>query len=156
MELLCLTLWQPWASAIALGFKTIETRPWGVGYRGPLGIHAGKSWDREAARLLPDAAVEHGALRRGALIAVADLADVYRCTNQADWDAEISRHQCPSDWFQAPKYFWDLRDIQEIEPVPLRGWQGLWTWSGEIKKKESSDAEAGHSRWDPEGRRNSG
>lgn len=37
-----LTLYQPWASLIALGVKTIETRSWATSYRGPLAIHAGK------------------------------------------------------------------------------------------------------------------
>ena len=35
-----LTLWQPWASLVALGVKTIETRGWRTDYRGPLLIHA--------------------------------------------------------------------------------------------------------------------
>lgn len=35
-----LTLWQPWASLIAVGAKTIETRSWSTTYRGPLAIHA--------------------------------------------------------------------------------------------------------------------
>jgi len=37
-----LTLHQPWASLIALGAKTIETRSWSTTYRGPLAIHAGR------------------------------------------------------------------------------------------------------------------
>lgn len=37
-----LTLWQPWASLIPLGAKTIETRSWSTSYRGPLAIHAAK------------------------------------------------------------------------------------------------------------------
>ncbi len=41
-----LTLHQPWASLIALGVKTIETRSWSTSYRGPLAIHAGKSVKR--------------------------------------------------------------------------------------------------------------
>lgn len=41
-----LTLHQPWASLIALGVKTIETRSWSTRYRGPLAIHASK---RESA-----------------------------------------------------------------------------------------------------------
>lgn len=36
-----LTLHQPWASLVALGVKTIETRSWATRYRGPLAIHAG-------------------------------------------------------------------------------------------------------------------
>lgn len=35
-----LTLHQPWASLVALGVKTIETRAWSTLYRGPLAIHA--------------------------------------------------------------------------------------------------------------------
>jgi hypothetical protein len=35
-----LTLWQPWASLVALGVKSIETRSWSTQYRGPLAIHA--------------------------------------------------------------------------------------------------------------------
>lgn len=35
-----LSLWQPWASLVALGVKTIETRSWSTEYRGPLAIHA--------------------------------------------------------------------------------------------------------------------
>lgn len=37
-----LTLTQPWASLVAIGAKTIETRSWGTAYRGPLAIHAGQ------------------------------------------------------------------------------------------------------------------
>ena len=36
-----LTIRQPWASLIALGVKTIETRSWPTRYRGPIAIHAG-------------------------------------------------------------------------------------------------------------------
>lgn len=35
-----LSLWQPWATLVALGVKTIETRSWSTHYRGPLAIHA--------------------------------------------------------------------------------------------------------------------
>jgi activating signal cointegrator 1 len=35
-----ITLWQPWASLVALGVKTIETRSWQTSHRGPLAIHA--------------------------------------------------------------------------------------------------------------------
>lgn len=38
----CLSLWQPWASAVVLGTKRIETRGWYTSYRGPLLIHAAK------------------------------------------------------------------------------------------------------------------
>jgi len=46
-----ISLWQPWASAVALGSKKIETRHWSTGYRGPLAIHAAK---RKVAREFSD------------------------------------------------------------------------------------------------------
>jgi hypothetical protein len=38
-----LSLHQPWASLVALGVKSIETRSWSTKYRGPLAIHAAKT-----------------------------------------------------------------------------------------------------------------
>jgi hypothetical protein len=38
-----ITLYQPWATLVAMGKKRIETRSWSTNYRGPLAIHAGKN-----------------------------------------------------------------------------------------------------------------
>lgn len=37
-----ITLYQPWASLVACGAKTFETRSWSTVHRGKLAIHAGK------------------------------------------------------------------------------------------------------------------
>ena len=37
-----LTLWEPWATLMAIGAKRIETRSWATRYRGPLAIHAAR------------------------------------------------------------------------------------------------------------------
>lgn len=37
-----ISLWQPWATFIAIGEKWLETRSWSTSYRGPLLIHAAK------------------------------------------------------------------------------------------------------------------
>ena len=37
-----ISLHQPWASAVAIGIKTHETRSWRTNYLGPLAIHAAK------------------------------------------------------------------------------------------------------------------
>lgn len=41
-----ITLHQPWASLIAAGVKTIETRSWSTPYRGIIAIHAGVTMPR--------------------------------------------------------------------------------------------------------------
>ncbi len=40
MSVRAITLWQPWASLVALGLKRFETRSWPTNYRGKLLIHA--------------------------------------------------------------------------------------------------------------------
>lgn len=56
-----LTIRQPWATLIARGAKTIETRSWSTKYRGPLAIHAGQSprtWrELDAPSLMADRVV---------------------------------------------------------------------------------------------------
>lgn len=87
-----LTIRQPWASLIALGIKTIETRSWQTRYRGPIAIHAGagspagkpwRGWTREAA-WCPDLWRAAGfdpegpapGVPLGAIVATATLIDV--------------------------------------------------------------------------------
>lgn len=41
-----LSLWQPWATAIVIDAKRVETRGWSTNYRGPLLIHASKRWNQ--------------------------------------------------------------------------------------------------------------
>jgi len=85
-----LSLWQPYASLIALGAKRIETRGWETRYRGPLAIHAAKRclkneliyyacrWDVCAAlaplgKRMGDNLNLWDILPFGAVVAVADL-----------------------------------------------------------------------------------
>jgi hypothetical protein len=49
-----LSLWQPWASLVAEGIKTIETRSWGTRHRGPLAIHASKRTPVEVGGWVPE------------------------------------------------------------------------------------------------------
>ncbi len=46
-----LSLWQPWATLMALGEKAIETRHWETSYRGDLLIHAAKHWSRDLEKM---------------------------------------------------------------------------------------------------------
>lgn len=83
-----LTLHQPWASLIALGVKTIETRSWSTRYRGPLAIHAGRTlvpghrgdWrcigPTSDPYLVPKVDGPPQPLPLGAIVATANLVDV--------------------------------------------------------------------------------
>jgi len=85
-----LTLHQPWASLIAYGYKTIETRSWSTRYRGELAIHAGLHepplgiiGEREVRMLGPERVIGgpdtpnvHRSLPLGAVVATCELVDV--------------------------------------------------------------------------------
>lgn len=85
-----LTLHQPWASLVALGVKTIETRSWSTKYRGPLAIHAGTTQVHTGKFLLLSRIARSGGLISapaewcfrsldvpfGAVVAVCTLGDV--------------------------------------------------------------------------------
>ena len=95
MKIKAISLWQPWASAIALGAKTIETRSWATSYRGPLVIHAAKrinqgelihlssvwGWQGALKPLIDKCPVRNNCrflediLPFGAIVAVCDLVD---------------------------------------------------------------------------------
>ena len=99
-----LTIRQPWASLIALGVKTIETRGWRTDYRGPLVIHAGLTYEpwnvdggddewKSGSQVLiePKTGNEHTWRRGnpfhrcplGLVVAVVDLVDVVPIVD--DW-----------------------------------------------------------------------
>lgn len=127
-----LTLWQPWASAIALGHKKHETRSWSTRYRGPLLIHAALTMPADAQEF---AARERVAGRspaicpRGVFVALATLVDVLPAEDVAvETDAV--------DWmlgnFEQGRFAWRLKDVRALsEPLPARGHQGLWDASDE-------------------------
>ena len=120
-----LTLWQPWAHAIAHLGKRIENRTWRPPARldgKPLAIHAGKTVDSEAVEDLIDFGhlpldFDGRQLTRGAVVAVATF------------DRAIVRADHVPDgqgfWWHGP-VGWLLTNVVAIEPVACRGAQGLW------------------------------
>lgn len=67
-----LTLWQPWATMIALLEKRLETRSWESSYRGPIAVHAAARWSREQVETCRSAPflqllTKHGRVRAGEL-----------------------------------------------------------------------------------------
>lgn len=128
-----ISLWQPWASAIAIGAKTIETRHWWTPYRGALAIHAAKKNDAEL-REFYEASTACEPLRRagfakfsdlpfGAIVATCRLAECLRVT-----DIDCLKEQERSLGNYGPgRYGWVLRDIVALKtPIPFRGAQGFF------------------------------
>ena len=113
----CLTVCQPWASAIVHGPKRIENRNWPTTYRGPLLIHAGKSKAFMHTNTLNDGTkVDRSALVFGAIIGIAELTDCERVEN-LDTD----------DPFAEGPWCWTLANVRAFAaPIPYRGQMGLF------------------------------
>lgn len=147
-----ISLWQPWASAIALGAKTIETRHWATDYRGPIALHAAKrcvlseliyysccwNWNGVFYDLLHE---KHDVklwevLPFGAVIAVAELVDCRPTESFTLGEVETPRkpQRETSDlynWterqlgnFDLGRFGWVLANVRPLaDPVPFIGRQ---------------------------------
>lgn len=124
-DLPAISLWQPWASFIAIGVKPYETRHWPaprrlIGQR--IAIHAAKRkpeaedivwWHRIAGFTNP--------LPLGAFVCTAILAECLPtdCVKADEF----------GDYGEG-RFAWHLVDPKPIIPsAPARGQQGIWTWS---------------------------
>ena len=127
-----ITLWQPWASMVAAGEKTVETRTWRTSYRGRLAIHAAKYVVPELRQDFRDRAefVLHQPLEafpRGAIVAVVSLYDIVRTEK---WHPSVFRQMWGD--FTPGRWAWKFARIVAIDPPILaRGQQGMWEWNEE-------------------------
>jgi hypothetical protein len=121
MKAICLK--QPWAELVASGKKTIETRGWRTGYRGPLLVVASRIPDRGAMTLhqreLRGKLREQSGLRFGAAVAVVQLVRIERLSGTP---IEQRAACCPC----AGKWGWFLEGAVRIDPFPVRGMPGLF------------------------------
>lgn len=121
-----LTLWQPWATGIAIGAKTIETRSWSTKHRGLLAIHASTRTEVEdRKRLLPD---EVCTLPVGAVIAIVNVTNVFRMTAE-NIRATNEKEKAWGDWREG-RFGWILEHVLTLDPpIAAKGHQQLWEWS---------------------------
>lgn len=125
-----ITLNMPWANWVSLGWKLIETRTHArfknlVGQR--IGIHASLKWDKNALSLAaPYLTTEQQEQSEkflrigGAIICTAFVEDFRRLTEADEIKALI---QCTTT-----RYGLFLRDVNQIEAIPCRGYQGMWNY----------------------------
>jgi len=126
-----ISLWQPWASAIALGHKRIETRHWTTNYRGPIAIHAAKRFQRDQRVF---AATERtlgrmpARLPFGAIVAIAYLDEIVPTEQLAPSPIERMYGD-----YSPGRYGWVLESIRALaEPIPFIGRQGLFNIPDEV------------------------
>jgi hypothetical protein len=128
-----ISLWQPWATLVALNLKRYETRSWATNYRGPLAIHAAKrpvDIDEWRGRI-------HSALKEsgygwygeklpyGCIVCTVELTNVYRT------ETMLMTRDMDDYWFgdySPGRFAWRLENVQLVDNIPARGSQGFWEW----------------------------
>jgi len=140
-----ITVWQPWASLIAIGAKGFETRGWATDYRGPIAIHAAaKDPDSATTGILSDDVItmlkalgmspgQYGpkmfaSLPRGAIIATAELVGCWKIW--AGWRVGLPGVPCidqPNQWraiiepeytfgdWTPGRYAWELAKVKMLD-----------------------------------------
>lgn len=132
-----ITLWQPWAQFMALGYKTFETRGRRIKHRGEFAIHAGQHQPPLSAQLRqrmkelkmdPDEKYP-----KGAILGVADLFDCIPTEDARD-EAEAFGELMLGN-YQPHRYAYLTQSLRRLpEPVPCRGLQALpWTVPTDIE-----------------------
>jgi hypothetical protein len=138
-----LTLWQPWASLIAIGAKRIETRSWFTPYRGPLAIHAAKTFwgeDRRRCFLPPFSTIlaahdlTPDTLPLGKIVCLASLDECIE--TQAVEVRAIGQNERAFGDFSWGRFAWFLARIRPlIRPIPARGARRLWDWDWKMEAR---------------------
>lgn len=144
-----ISLWEPWATYIKLGHKTIETRHWDTNVRGLIAIHAAKRFEaiHEIYSLLNSAKIPiltKADCASGAIIAVGNLYRIRPTFVELDGsrgmiiDATGSRVPVSiADSllgnFNVGRFAWFLKDVRPLKsPLPWRGKQGWFEVPDEI------------------------
>jgi hypothetical protein len=132
-----LSFWQPWASLVAHGMKTVETRAWPTHYRGPLIIHAAlrtRGLDAAALQLLERLAREHlgqalADLPTGAHVGVADVVGCIPTDGFSPGPLERALGN-----YGPGRYAIVLAAALAFPSVPARGRQRFWTIDGDEER----------------------
>lgn len=129
-----ISLHQPWASLIAIGFKHYETRSWSTNYRGNLVICSAKKNTKQQrldyeylASILGIDLTQNpwDSLPFGQAIAFCELTDCIEMTEEFI-EAQSENEEMCGHW-ETGRFAWKLDNIQPLScPIPIKGQQGLW------------------------------
>lgn len=156
----CISLWQPWASLMAIGAKKNETRHWPIDYTGLFAIHAAQRLEKEWLEEDPF----YGHLNRGVLgrkdvlpdedrfpfglqiknnlprMAIVSVGILARCVS-TNKRVDTPMPDDDSDEFafgnyQRNRFIWATRSMVALpKPIPYKGQQGIWTLEPETVSK---------------------
>jgi hypothetical protein len=125
-----LTIKQPWASLIMLGYKRFEFRSWETNYRGELLIHAGQGIDKEAMKRLQKYIPKD--MPKGKILGKAKLVDCVKMSPEFKSELLKENKDIYTDSTFKENYGWQMEDIEVFdEPIEAKGHLSLWEFEME-------------------------
>jgi len=122
-----ISLWQPWAHAMKIYLKTIETRGWRTHYRGDLlicsakgGLNKGELLD-ETMRILPG--INRDRMKFGYALCVVNL---YDCIPTDVLSIRDYMFEDELGDFSEGRFAWMTNNHRQIQQFPVVGRQGLF------------------------------
>jgi activating signal cointegrator 1 len=151
-----LTLWQPWATLVAMEVKHIETRCWKTDFRGEIAIHSAAKlppkWLGASSRTDPfrDELADVFGVRRdrddrpgkrvddilralpyGKVLCIIRLVGIQETS--AMLRDELATRERLFGNYEDGRYAWHLEMVDVFEPpIPAKGNRMLWNWSQEM------------------------
>jgi len=136
-----ISLWEPWATLIAIRAKRFETRSWSTDYRGVLAIHAAKRFTRDQRdyclrepfrTALARVGIMHWnklVPTLGHVLAIGVLADCQQVGRDIVSLEEYTNEDLAfGDWSDG-RSVWTLKDVARLTlAVPAIGSQRFWNW----------------------------
>lgn len=132
-----ISLWEPWATLMAIGAKRIETRSWQTSYRGWLAIHASKNGLAKAQlrECLSDpffaAALNGVDLTPGHIVAVVELKSCIATDLLAEHGNSFIRggltpQEMAFGDYHPERFGWVTDNLFRLpHPIPYKASQGL-------------------------------
>ncbi len=133
-----ISLWQPWAQAMALGLKRNETRHWPTNYRGDIVICSAKRpLDSVGREICREAEISADLLQFGYALCIVEIYDVDH--TQALFHQpgnEPGMLELLLGDYSAGRFAWRTKNLRRLaEPVPITGRQGLFNITGETAER---------------------
>ena len=137
-----LSIRQPWASLLMLGYKTSEIRAMNTNIRGSIAIHASKS---KLSQKDVDWLWAHGfcsryyvyskyhvlnSLPKGAILGTISLTGCTKIESKEHFRSTVDAHMNNPDWYKDGLYAWEMEDPKLLNiPIEYTPPRGAIVWS---------------------------
>lgn len=132
-----LTIKEPWATLIIMGYKKYEFRSWKTNYRGKILIHAGQSLEKDMLNRFKDYNLNCVC---GAIIGEAILSDCILVDEKLNKELRNIDPVVYGRSNHVEMYAWKLENIIKYDkPVSVSGKLGLWNYEWENENDTSNE-----------------